>query len=59
MVKEVLNRAEGQSQKSVQDIADIIREFAYSNKAVIKQIQRDALSEFTQKADIEVYLQGD
>ncbi len=59
MVKEVLNRAESQSQKSVQDIADIIREFAYSNKAVIKQIQHDALSEFTQKADIEVYLQGD
>lgn len=36
MVKEVLNRLESQSQKSVQDIADIIREFAYSNKAVIK-----------------------
>ena len=59
MVKELYNTDEIQSQKSLQDIVDTIRDFVKRNMAEMHQVQYDALSDFDEKADIAVCIKGD
>ncbi|HEL0711079.1 TPA: hypothetical protein TVQ98_001986 [Streptococcus equi subsp. zooepidemicus] len=58
MVKEIVNEVEIKTSKTLQEISNVLRDFAHKYGVEIQPLRGDVLSGFDEHADIEVAIGG-